>query len=99
MNTEYLALYHSSYSEVVEDFCAVFPWVRVAVLSNRLVVEPIHGGDLASLVVASQESDVRRVLHLEAEQQLECFNRVETSIDEIAHEDVSRVWDFTALVE
>ena len=43
-------------------------WVRVAILSDSLIVDPIDGRDLASLVVASQQGDVRRVLHLEAEE-------------------------------
>lgn len=99
MDAENLALDDSADSKVIEDFGAVLPWVGISVLSNGLIVESIDGSDLASLVVSSKESDVRWVLHLEAEKQLESFNRVEASIYEITHEDVSRVWDFTALVE
>lgn len=99
MDAEYLALDNGSDTKVIEDFCAIFPRVCVAILSDRLVVETVDGGDLASLVIASQESDVRRVLHLEAEEELEGLDRVEATIDEVAHENVAGVRDFTAFVE
>ena len=99
MDAEYLALDNGSDTKVIEDFCAIFPRVCVAILSDRLVVETVDGGDLASLVIASQQGNVGWVLHLETEQQLECLDRVESTIDEITHENVAGVRDLTALVE
>lgn len=54
MDAEDFAFDDSSDSEVIEDFGAVFPWVGVAILSDRLVVETVHGRDLASLVISSE---------------------------------------------
>lgn len=99
MDAENFALDNGSDAEIVEDFGAVLPWVGVAVLSDGLVVEAVDGGDLTSLVIASQQGNVGWVLHLETEQQLECLDRVESTIDEITHENVAGVRDLTALVE
>jgi len=99
MDAEHLALDNGSNSEIIEDFGAVFPWVGIAILSDGLIVEAVDSGDLPSLVVASEEGDMSWVLHLEAEEQLESFDGIETSIDKITHEDVSGVWNFTAFVE
>ena len=99
MDAEDFTLDNSSDTEVIEDFSAVFPRVSISVLSNGLVIEAVHGGDLSSLVVSSQQGDVSWVLELQAEQKLEGLDRVETSVNEISHEDVSSVWDLTTLVE
>ena len=99
MDTENFAFNDSSDSEIIENFCAVLPGVGITILSNGLIVETVHGGDLTSLVVASQKSDVCWVLHLEAQQELEGFNRVESSVDKVTHENVARRWDLATLVE
>ena len=99
MDAEHLALDNGSNPEIIEDFGAVFPRVGIAILSDGLIVEAVDSGDLPSLVVASEEGDMSWVLHLEAEEQLESFDGIETSIDKITHEDVSGVWNFTAFVE
>ena len=99
MNTEDFAFNNSTNAKVVEDFGAVLPWVGITVLSNCFIVEPVHSSNLSGFVISSQESDMRWVLQLQAEQELESFNRVVASIDEVSHEDVSSVGDFTALVE
>ena len=99
MDAEYFAFHNCSDSKIIEDFGTVFPWVGVSILSDRLIVEAVDGGDLPSLVVASQQGDVGWVLHLEAQEQLEGFDRIEATINEITHEDVSGVRNFTAFVE
>lgn len=99
VNTENLALDNSSDAKKVEHFCAVLPGVGVTVLAHGLIIEAINLGDLASLVVASQKSDVSWILQLQAQKQLECLNRIKSAVDKIAHKDVPRVWDVTSLVE
>ena len=39
------------------------------------------------------------ILQLQAQQELEGLNRIEASVHEITHEDVSGVWDLTTPVE
>lgn len=99
VDTENFSFNNSSNSEIVENFCAVFPWVGITILSNGLIVETIDGGDLSSLVISSQESDVGWVLKLQAEEKLEGLNWIEASVDEISHKNVSSVWDLSSLVE
>lgn len=67
VDAENLAFDNCADSKVIEDFSAVLPRVGIAVLSNGLIVESVHGRDLPSLVVSSEQSDVGWVLHLEAE--------------------------------
>ena len=99
MDAEDFAFDNSTNAEVIEDFGAILPWVSVSVLSNGLIIEAIHGSDLSCLVVTSEESDMSWVLELEAKEQLECFNGIEASIDEVTHEDIASVWNLTTLVE
>lgn len=99
MDAENLALDDSADSKVVENLRAIFPWVGISILSNGFIVETVDGSDLSSLVVASEQGDVSWVLHLQAKEELESFNGVESSIDEITHEDVSSIWNLTTLVE
>jgi hypothetical protein len=99
VNAEDLALNDSSDTEIVEYFSAVLPWVSVSVLSNGLIVESIDSSDLSCFVISSKESDMSWVFQLEAEQELECFDGVESSVDKISHENIASVWNFTALVE
>jgi hypothetical protein len=60
----------------IEYLVAQPAYPRVAVDINAFVVEPVHLADLASLVVAAQQEDVRRVLQLEEEQIGEGFDRI-----------------------
>ena len=99
MDAENFTLTTSSATEIIEDFCAVFPGVGVSVLSDGLVVEAVDGGDLACLVVASQQRDVGGVFHLEAEKELEGLHGIESTIDKVSHENVACVWDLATFVE
>ena len=82
-------------TEVVEDLTAVLPGVDVAVLAHGLFVETVDRGDAACLVIASKKGDAVGVLELEAEEKLESFNTVPTTVDVVTHKDVARVGDLT----
>ena len=74
MDAKYLAFYDSTNAEIIKDFCAIFPRICVAVFSNDLIVEAIHGSNLSSFVVAPQESDMSWEFQLEAKQVLKGLN-------------------------
>lgn len=99
MNAENFSFNDGSDTKIIEDFCAVLPWVGISVLSNGLIIEAVDGGDLSGLVISSKEGDVSWVLQLQAKQELEGLDRVEPSVNEVAHEDVPRVWNLATLVE
>ena len=99
MDAENLALNDRADSEVVEDLSAVLPGVGVSVLPDGFIIEAVDGSDLASLVVASEESDMGRILKLEAEEQLEGLDRVVAAVYEVTHEDVAGVRDLSSFVE
>lgn len=61
MNTENLAINDSSKDEEVEDLAARLPDRGIAVLLLTLFVETVDLGDLAGLVVSTDESDLVRV--------------------------------------
>lgn len=62
MNTENFALDDGSDTEIIEDFGAIFPRISISILSNGLIVETVHGGDLSGLVISSEKGDVSWVL-------------------------------------
>ena len=53
MKAENLVIDESGEGEVVEEVSEVFPDIRVAVLSEAFVVEPVHLGNLARLVIST----------------------------------------------
>jgi len=50
-------------------------------------------------VVASEEGDMGWVLELQAQKELESFDGVVASVDEVSHEDVARVGNLSTFVE
>ena len=74
MKAENVSLNDSGQWQVIEETCEVLPNIGITVLSETLVIESIHLGDLLALMVSSEESNVSWVLQLEAEQELESFH-------------------------
>eukprot|EP00350_Pseudokeronopsis_sp_OXSARD2_P008343 CAMPEP_0170555928 /NCGR_PEP_ID=MMETSP0211-20121228/14716_1 /TAXON_ID=311385 /ORGANISM="Pseudokeronopsis sp., Strain OXSARD2" /LENGTH=99 /DNA_ID=CAMNT_0010865963 /DNA_START=523 /DNA_END=822 /DNA_ORIENTATION=- len=99
MNAEDLSLYNSANAEVVEDLRAVLPGVRIPILSDSLIIEPVDSSDLPGLMVPSQQCDIGWVLEFEAEEELEGLDGVVASVHEVSHEDVPRVGDVTTLIK
>lgn len=99
MDAEDLAFNNGADTEVIEDLGTIFPGVSITVLANGLVVKAVDCSDLSGFVVASQQSNMSRVLELQAQEQLEGLHRVETSVHKVTHEDVASRRDLTALVE
>jgi len=99
MDAENFSLDDSSDTKIIEHFGAVLPRISISILSNGLIVETVDGGDLSGLVISSEQCDVSWVLQFEAQQKLESLNRVESSVHEVSHEDVSSIWNFTTFVE
>lgn len=77
--------------EQIEDFATIFPAIRIAVLAEALIKEPIDLCYLACLVVAAQQRYPAGVPCLEREQSGECLQAVVAPIDKVAHEYVIRV--------
>jgi len=99
VNAENLAFNNCANTEVVEDLSAVFPWVSISVLSNSLIVETVDSCNLSSFVISSKESNVSRILELKAEEELESFDRVVTTINKVTHENVAGIRNLTTLIK
>ena len=65
VEAEDAVLHDGRHGEVVEGVGEVLPYVGIAVLSEALVVEAVHLGDLATLVVAPEDGDAVPVPDLE----------------------------------
>ena len=84
MEAEDLVVDEGSEGEVVEKVCEVFPYVRIAILSEALIVEAIDLGDLAGFVVATEDCDALRVSNFESNEEGDSLNGVITSINIVA---------------
>lgn len=83
MYAQYLAVNHGCQCKVVEYLATISPNVSRTVLSVAFVIEAIHLGDLARLMVPSYESDSIWVSYFKGEQKKKCLDTVETTIDEV----------------
>ena len=96
MDAEDLAVHDCRDGQVVEDVRQEVPRVGVAVLPVDLLVESILEGDLAGLVVATEEGDVLGELQLQQDEVLDRLHRVVSPVHEVAHEDVVGSWWFSS---
>jgi hypothetical protein len=99
MQTENLVFDNRSQREVVEEISQEFPDVGVAILAHALVIESIDLGNLAALVVPSEDCDSLSVAHLEADQQRHGLDGVVPSVHVVTHEQVVSVWGLSANFE
>lgn len=91
----YLVVNEGSQGKVVEQVGKVFPDVCIAVLAQAFIVESVHLGNLARLVVATKDGDSIAKAHLEGDEQRHRLHRVVPSIDIVTHEQVVCVWRVT----
>lgn len=81
VETEDLVVDEGGQREVVEEVGEVLPDVGVAVLSEALVVEAVDLGDLAGLVVATEDGDAGGVSDLEGDEEGDGLDGVIATID------------------
>ena len=99
MDTENFSFNKSTNSKVIKNFSAIFPWIGVSIFSDGFIIESINSCDLSCFMVSSQKCDVLGVFKLKTQQKLECLNWIESSINEITHENVSWIRNFTTFFE
>mmetsp|Transcript_10129 Transcript_10129/g.20593 ORF Transcript_10129/g.20593 Transcript_10129/m.20593 type:complete len:302 (-) Transcript_10129:249-1154(-) len=87
VGAEELVVYDGGDGQKVEQIRDHLPHVRRAVLPQALVVEAVHLGDLARLVVAPDDRDALGVPHLEGEHDLNSLHRVVPSVHVVAEEE------------
>ena len=99
MEAEDLILDDGGKREVIEEVGQVLPHVRVAVLSEALVVEAVNLGDLPTLVVTSEDCDPVPIAHFEADEQSDGLHGVVASVHVVSHEQIVRVWGVASDLE
>ena len=92
MHTENFVINNSSESQVVENVCTVSPNVDRAELPKTLIVEAVDLCDLPALVVSPDEGYSLWVSDLECHEEQECLHRVGSSVNEVTHEKIVRIW-------
>ena len=65
MDAKDLVVNNSSQRQIIENFCAIAPYIHRAVLSETFIVETVDLCDLSTLVVASNKRDSFWVSHLQ----------------------------------
>lgn len=83
MQTEDLVVDEGGQGKVVKQIGEVLPDVRVSILSEALVVETVHLGDLARLVVSTEDGDALRIANLEGDEKGDSLDGEVASIDVI----------------
>jgi hypothetical protein len=84
VKAEYLVINESRERQVIKQVREVLPDVRIAVLSQALIVEAIDLGDLARFVVPSEDGNALRVSDLKGNKEGYSLDRKIATIDIIA---------------
>lgn len=84
MQAEDLVLDKSGKREEVEEVGEVFPDICITVLSEAFVVETIDLGDLAGLVIATENGDALGVANFESNEKGDGFDGEVSTINVIA---------------
>lgn len=92
VQTEDLVVDQCCEREVIEKICEELPHICVSVLAQALVVESIHLSDLTRLVISAENGDSIAVSQLEGDEESYCLNRVVSTVNVVAHEQVVCVW-------
>ena len=65
MDAKDLVVNNSSQRQIIENFCAIAPYIHRAVLSEAFIVETVDLSDLSAFMVASNKRDSFWVSHLQ----------------------------------
>lgn len=83
MDTEYAVVNNSAQGKVIEYIATVTPHIDTTVFPRTFIIESIDLGDLPRFVVTAYESDPIRIPHFERQKKQKCFDRVQSTINEI----------------
>ena len=61
----YLPIDQCSQGKIVEEISEILPYIRVSVLAQTLIIEPINLGNLPALMISSQNGDSVRKSNLQ----------------------------------
>lgn len=85
---KYLLLDQGGQGQVIKEICECLPDIGISVFAQALVVETIDLGDLARLVITTEDGDAVLIADLEGNEQGHSLDRVVTTINVVSHEQV-----------
>ena len=88
MKTEYLVFDNSREGQIIEEVCKVFPYICISVFTKAFIIKPVDLGDLATLMISSQNSDSFLIADFKCDEQSYCFDRIIASVHIVAHEKI-----------
>ena len=91
-----LIINESSERKVVKQISEVSPNICIPIFSQAFIVEAVHLGDLARLVIPSEDCDAIAVAEFEGNKESNSLHRVVASVYIVAHEEVVGIWRITA---
>ena len=94
MYTKNLVIYNSRQSKIIENWCAISPYIYRSIFSEALIIKTIHLGNLSTFVISSNQCYSFRISYFKSQQQQKCFDWVISTINEITHEKVVCIWAF-----
>jgi hypothetical protein len=89
MHTKDLFIHHRSHRKAIEAISECFPELDV-ISTFALVIEPINPINRCALVVASQDKEVLRVLHLVSQEKSNRLETLLTSVNIITQKEIIR---------
>lgn len=84
MNAEYIVVNDYTQGEKIEHVCEVVPHVGIAIFAVAFCVESIGLGYTAGLMVPTDQVNARRMSKFQTDQEGNCFDTEETTIDVVA---------------
>lgn len=88
MQAEYLSINEGGERQIVEQVGEILPHIRIPVFSQTFVVESVNLRDLSRLVISTEDGDSFAIANLESDEECYSLNRVVSTIDVVAHEQI-----------
>lgn len=99
MYAEDLSLDDCCEREIIEGVIKIIPNVMITIFFCDLIIEAVYVCDISRFVVPSEQHYHLRILHLVEEEEENSLDRVEASVNVVAEEDVTFLWNLSSLSE
>jgi hypothetical protein len=94
MHTKHSSIHHRPQTQIIENITTISPNVTAPILPLAFIVESVNLSDLSGFMISTDEGDTIRIPDFKEEEEKECLDGIETSIDKVACDtrNISWVW-------